>query len=89
MHRVVGGGVRYVGDGNWANHCDKIKGDRQRRWALGISKGRRRCRAFGRSVVFFQSPNHLGLISLDGTVAAPRPFRAWRVTPNAGGERRR
>ena len=26
---------------------------------------------------------------LDGIVVAPRPFRAWRVKPNAGGERRR
>jgi len=25
---------------------------------------------------------HLGLIGLDGIVASPRPFRAWRVTPN-------
>ena len=23
------------------------------------------------------SPNHLGLISLDGIVVPPRPFRAW------------
>ena len=31
-----------------------------------------------------------GLISLDGTVVAPRPYRAWRPgTPNAGGEERR
>jgi len=25
------------------------------------------------------SPNHLGLISLDGIVVPPRPFRAWKV----------
>jgi hypothetical protein len=30
------------------------------------------------------SPNHLGLISLDGTVRPPRPFRDWRTgMPNA------
>jgi RNA-directed DNA polymerase len=29
------------------------------------------------------SPNHLGLISLDGAVVAPRPFRDWRGRPNA------
>ena len=34
-------------------------------------------------------PNQLGLVSLEGIVVAPRPFRAWRGTPNAGGERRR
>jgi hypothetical protein len=49
----------------------------------------RRSRAFGWQVLAFQSPNYLGLINLDGTVAAPRPFRPWRERPNAGGERRR
>jgi len=24
------------------------------------------------------SPSHLGLISLDGIVVPPRPFRAWK-----------
>ena len=50
------------------------------RLALVISKRHRRSRAFGRSVVSFQSPNHLGLVDLDGIVAAPRPYRAWRDT---------
>ena len=67
----------------------RSQGYMRMRLALVISKRHQRTRAFGRSVVFFQSPNHLGLIGLDGIVAAPRPFRAWRVTPNAGGERRR
>ena len=35
------------------------------------------------------SPDRLGLISLDGTVVAPRPFRDWRARPNAAGEERR
>jgi len=26
---------------------------------------------YGRSVVFFQSPNHIGLVGLDGIVAPP------------------
>jgi hypothetical protein len=59
------------------------------RLALVISKRQRRSRAFGWSVVAYASANQLGLINFDGTVAAPRPFRALRVTPNAGGERRR
>jgi RNA-directed DNA polymerase len=33
------------------------------------------------------SPNQMGLISLDGTVVAPRPFRDWRG--KQGTERRR
>jgi RNA-directed DNA polymerase len=40
-------------------------------------------------VLAYQSPDHLGLISLSGTVVAPRPFKDWREKPNAGGERRR
>ncbi|MFC9835558.1 group II intron reverse transcriptase/maturase [Rhodococcus sp. NPDC127530] len=54
-----------------------------------LAKKHRRSRRFGMWVVSQSSDNQLGLISLDGIVVAPRPFRAWRVTPNAGGERRR
>ena len=46
-------------------------------------------RAFGWSVITYQSPDQLGLITLSGIVVEPRPFRAWRERPNAGGERRR
>ena len=35
------------------------------------------------------SPGRLGLVSLGGTVVAPRPNRSWRGKSNAGGERRR
>ena len=59
------------------------------RLALFISKRHRRSRAFGWSVVTYQSPNQLGLITLSGIVVDPRPFRDWRGKPNAGGERRR
>jgi RNA-directed DNA polymerase len=59
------------------------------RLALFISKRHRRSRGFGWSVLVHQSADRFGLISLVGTVVAPRPFRAWRATPNAGGERRR
>jgi len=89
VNRFVRGWAAYFRYGNSTHHFDKIKGYLRMRLALVISKRHKRSRAFGRSVVFFQSPNHLGLVGLDGIVAAPRPFRAWRVTPNAGGERRR
>jgi RNA-directed DNA polymerase len=49
------------------------------RLALFVAKRRRRSRAFGWSVVAFASSNQLGLISLDGIVAAPRPFRALKT----------
>ena len=89
VNRFVRGWAAYFRYGNSARHFDKIQGYMRMRLALVISKRLKRTRAYGRSVVYFQSPNHLGLISLAGTIAAPRPFRAWRVSPNAGGERRR
>jgi group II intron reverse transcriptase/maturase len=89
VNRFLRGWAAYFRFGNSAQHFDKITGYARMRLVLVISKRHKRSRAWGRSVVFLQSPNHLGLIGLDGTVAAPRPFRAWRVSPNAGGERRR
>jgi group II intron reverse transcriptase/maturase len=89
VNRFVRGWAAYFRYGNSARHFDKIRGYLRMRLALVISKRHRRSRAFGWSVVSYASTNQLGLINLDGTVAAPRPFRAWRVTPNAGGERRR
>jgi group II intron reverse transcriptase/maturase len=89
VNRFVRGWSAYFRYGNSARHFDKIRGYLRMRLALVISKRHRRSRAFGWSVVSYASANQLGLINLDGTVAAPRPFRAWRVTPNAGGERRR
>jgi RNA-directed DNA polymerase len=59
------------------------------RIALVIAKRHKRSRAYGWSVLAYQSTDHLGLISLSGTVVAPRPFKDWREKPNAGGERRR
>jgi group II intron reverse transcriptase/maturase len=89
VNRFVRGWAAYFRYGNSARHLDKIRGYMRMRLALFLAKRHRRSRAFGWSVVAFASSNQLGLISLDGIVAAPRPFRAWRVTPNAGGERRR
>ena len=48
------------------------------RLALFISKRHRRSRGFGWSVVTYQSPNQLGLITLSGIVVDPGPFRDWR-----------
>ncbi len=79
----------YFRYGNSARHFDAIRDYAVMRLAGFIAKRHRRSRAFGRFVIAYASPNQLGLIALHGIVAAPRPFRAWRVTPNAGGERRR
>jgi group II intron reverse transcriptase/maturase len=83
------GWAAYFRYGNSARHFDKIMEYARMRLAGFLAKKHRRPRGFGWSVIAFQSPNYLGLINLDGTVAAPRPFRAWRERPNAGGERRR
>jgi len=89
INRFVRGWAAYFRYGNSARHFEKIRAYMRLRMVLVIAKRHRRSREFGWSVVHFASPNQLGLIDLAGTVAAPRPFRAWRVTPNAGGERRR
>jgi len=79
----------YFRFGNSAHHFAKIRNHALERLALVVAKRHHRTRAYGWSVVAFQSPNQLGLISLDGIVVAPRPNRPWRGRPNAGGERRR
>jgi RNA-directed DNA polymerase len=89
VNRFLRGWAAYFRYGNSADHFDKVSRYARMRMALFVSKRHHRSRAFGWYVVAFASPNQLGLIDLIGTVAAPRPFRAWRVTPNAGGERRR
>jgi RNA-directed DNA polymerase len=75
--------------GNSTLRLDKIRNYALIRLTLVIAKRHKRTRAYGRSVVFFQSPDQLGLIPLSGIIVAPRPFRDWRGKPNAGGERRR
>ena len=89
VNRFLRGWAAYFRYGNSARHFDKIMGYARMRLAIVIAKRHRRSRGFGWMVIAFQSPDYLGLINLDGTVVAPRPFRAWRDRPNAGGERRR
>ena len=83
------GWAAYFRYGNSAARFEKIRSYSRMRLALFISKRCRRSRAFGWSVITYQSPDQLGLITLSGIVVEPRPFRAWRERPNAGGERRR
>jgi RNA-directed DNA polymerase len=89
VNRFLRGWAAYFRYGNSARQFGKIRDHAVDRLAGVIAKRHRRTRAFGRYIIAFASPNHLGLIALHGIVVAPRPFRAWRVTPNAGGERRR
>jgi RNA-directed DNA polymerase len=89
VNRVMRGWAAFFRYGNSARHFDKIRTYALGRLAGVVAKRHHRSRAFGWSVVAFQSPNQLGLIDLNGIVVAPRPGRAWRGKPNAGGERRR
>jgi len=89
MNRFLRGWAAYFRFGNSAARFCKIRNYARMRLALVISKRHRRSCAFGWSVVTYQSPNQLGLITLSGIVVDPRPFRDWRARPNAGGERRR
>jgi len=75
VNRFVRGWAAYFRYGNSARRFAAITGYMRMRLALVISKRHQRSRGYGRSVVFFRSPNHLGLIGLDGIVASPRPFR--------------
>ena len=89
VNRFVRGWAAYFRYGNSAVRFEKIMHHVWTRIALVIAKRHKRSRGYGWSVLACQSPDHFGLISLSGTVVAPRPFKDWREKPNAGGERRR
>lgn len=89
VNRFLRGWAGYFRYGNSSVRFAKIRDYALMRLVVFIAKRHKRSRGFGRSVVYFQSDDQLGLISLEGTVYAPRPFRAWRRKPNVGGERPR
>lgn len=89
VNRFLRGWTGYFRYGNSSVRFAKIRDYALMRLVVFIAKRHKRSRGFGRSVVYFQSDDQLGLISLEGTVYAPRPFRAWRRKPNVGGERPR
>lgn len=89
INQVLRGWAAYFRYGNSAVRFDKIRYYALTRLALFVAKRHHRPRSYGWSMVAFQSPNQFGLLILAGTVIAPRPGRAWRGKPNAGGERRR
>jgi group II intron reverse transcriptase/maturase len=89
VNAFLRGWAAYFRYGNAARRFGKIEYYARMRLALFISKRHKRSRGFGWSVLVHQSADQLGLLSLVGTVVAPRPFRDWRGRSNAGGERRR
>jgi RNA-directed DNA polymerase len=89
VNRFLRGWAGYFRYGNSSGRFASIREYALMRLVGVIAKRHKRSRAYGRSVVFLSSTDQLGLIGLGGTVYPPRPFRAWREKPNAGGERPR
>jgi group II intron reverse transcriptase/maturase len=79
LNGFLRGWAGYFRYGNSARVLGQIRNYALRRVALLLSKKgkRRRSWDWGMRQVL-ASPSHLGLISLDGAVIAPRPFRDWR-----------
>jgi hypothetical protein len=78
LNRYLRGWAGYFRHGNSARHLNRIEYQAVDRLVLFMAHRHRRSRAYGRWAVLYRSPGRLGLISLAGTVVAPRPERAWR-----------
>jgi len=89
LNRFLRGWGRYFRYGNSTWHFTRISNYAVQRLALFVAKRHKRTRGYGLSVVVYMSPNRMGLITLEGTVTAPRAFKPWRDKPNTAGERRR
>jgi group II intron reverse transcriptase/maturase len=68
----------YFRYGNSAREFNKINHYTVDRLARFIGKRHKRGWGYGMKVVGYQSRNRLGLITLNGTIVAPRPNRPWR-----------
>lgn len=80
LNLFLRGWAGYFRYGNSALLLGQIRNFALRRLALWLSKRGNRRRAWGWGMTqVLLSPNHLGLISLDGIVVPPRPLRAWKV----------
>ena len=81
LNTFLRGWVGFFRYGNSTRVFGQIRNYALRRLALLLSKRGKRRRAWnwGMTQVLL-SPNHLGLINLDGAVIAPRPFRDWRAS---------
>jgi group II intron reverse transcriptase/maturase len=78
VNAFLRGWVGFFRYGNSAREFDKIRKYAVLRVALFVAKRHQRGRAWGFAQVY-RSPDSLGLISLNGTVIAPRPNRPWRA----------
>src|SRR3990172_9525474 len=77
LNRFLRGWGGYFRYGNSAQHFAQISTYALKRLASVVAKRHGRAPGYGLSVVAYRSTNRLGLISLNGTVVAPRPFKPW------------
>jgi RNA-directed DNA polymerase len=78
LNGFLRGWAGYFRYGNSARHFHLIEGHAHARLSLFVAKRHKRPRDYGWWMVTHHSPNRMGLISLSGTVVAPRPNRAWK-----------
>jgi group II intron reverse transcriptase/maturase len=79
LNMFLRGWAGYFRYGNSALILGQIRNYALTRLALWLSKRGKRRRAWGWGMTqVLLSANHLGLISLNGIVVPPRPFRAWK-----------
>jgi group II intron reverse transcriptase/maturase len=76
LNRFLGGWAGYFRYGNSAQSFDKITLHAVNRLSIFVANRHQRDRRFGWWAVARQSPDHLGLIDLNGTIIAPRPNRS-------------
>jgi RNA-directed DNA polymerase len=79
LNSFLRGWAGYFRYGNSARVLGQIRNYALERLAIWLSKkgNRRRAWRWGLKQILL-SPDHMGLINLDGTVIPPRPFRNWR-----------
>ena len=75
VNRFLRGWAGYFRYGNSAVAFDKITLHVVTRVTGFVAKRHKRSTRYGRWVFAYQSSDRLGLISLDGTIVAPRPYR--------------
>ncbi len=86
LNRFLRGWAGYFRYGNSARVLGQVRNYALVRLGMWLSRKGNRRRAWGWGInQVLRSPDHMGLISLDGTVRPPRPFRDWR----GNAERRR
>jgi group II intron reverse transcriptase/maturase len=82
LNAFLRGWSGYFRYGNSARPFDAIRAHALHRLARFVANRHKRPPSFGWALVVHQSPDCMGLISLNGRVVAPRPNRPWREKSN-------